>query len=97
MRRLSSCLRLANAKEIIIEATSGAASFNQLSLEATSQNDAAVRFVQQLAMKHNSHAFAQFASRIASSIRLSGGGANIFEKIKGLINDMVETLEAEID
>jgi len=88
---------LAKAKEIIIEATGGAASFAQVSLESTSKNDAAVRFIQRLARKQNSPALAQLASRMASSIRLSGGGANIFDKVKGLINDMVDKLEAEAE
>jgi len=88
---------LAKAKEIIIEATGGAASFIQLSEESKSKNTAAVRFVRNLAKKHNSPELAQLASRMASSIRLSGGSAGIFDKVKGLINDMVDKLEAEAE
>ena len=73
------------------------ASSVQLSLASTSKNDAAVRLVQRLARKQSSPALAQLASRMASSIRLSGGGADIFGKVKGPINDMVDKLEAEAD
>merc|ERR550537_1451957 len=84
---------LAKAKEIIVEATGGSASFLQLS---DSNNGAAVRFVRDLAKKHKSTALAQLASRMASSISLSRSG-DVFDKIKGLINDMIDKLEAEAE
>merc|ERR550537_770969 len=84
---------LAKAKEIIIEATGGAASFLQLS---DAKNGAAVRFVRDLAKKHKSAALAQLASRMASSISLSRTG-DVFDKIKGLINDMIDKLEEEAE
>merc|ERR1712167_519252 len=44
--------------------------------------------------KHKSPALAQLASRMASSISLSRS-SDVFDKIRGLINDMIDKLEAE--
>jgi chromosome segregation ATPase len=57
----------------------------------------AVRFVRDLARKQNSVALAQLASRMASAIRLgeAAGVKDPFAKVKGLISDMIATLEAE--
>merc|ERR1712151_7433 len=80
---------MAEAKKVIREAT-GAASFVQLA--ATSGSDQqAVRMVRDLARKENSAALAQLASRVSSVAHLHGP----FDKIKGLISDMIEKLESE--
>merc|ERR1719469_1065648 len=94
---------LAMAKKIIKETTGGAAdqsygldqeSFLQLS-EGGSR---AVQFIRQLAKKERSPALAQLASRMASTIRFtSGSQADIFNKVKNLIRDMIEKLEAEAE
>merc|ERR1740121_1581747 len=92
---------LANAKKVIVEATSGAlaqVSFLQLSRNTlTSTADLAifesVRFVRDLARKENSSALTLLAARMTSSMR--GGGQ--FDKIKGLIRDMISKLEGEAD
>merc|ERR1719486_404587 len=56
----------------------------------------AVRFVRDLARKENSKSLAQLATRMASAMRLSSGdGEDPFSKVKGLIMDMIEKLEAE--
>merc|ERR1719326_2210779 len=93
---------LATAKKIIIEATSFAqTSFLQktsISTRADLVNFETARFVKDLARKQHSTELAQLASRIASTVRFSGGSkADIFGKIKGLISDMIEKLEAEAE
>jgi len=80
---------LAKAKEIIIEATGGAASFLQLA-SPSHPNFEATKFVRELARKHKSPALAQLASRMAS-VR----SGDVFTKIRGLIQDMIEKLNAE--
>jgi len=96
---------LAEGKKAIIDATSGAEKiqygFAQVSfLQANSRielaNYNAVRFVRDLASKHNSAVLSQLASRMASAIRMSNSnGANPFGKVKGLISDMISRLEEE--
>jgi len=98
---------LAKAKQIIKEAVGGAsmtqteadASFLQISKMSTRQdlaNFEVVRMVRQLAKKTNSAELAQLASRVASTVRFGGGNKeDIFAKVKTLITDMVEKLEAE--
>merc|ERR1719229_532231 len=97
---------LAEAKKILKEKTGGSETlsygFGQVSLLQVSsaaglpQAQSVVRFMLDLARKQNSKSLAQLASRISGTIRLSSGaGAVPFEKIKGLIADMIERLEAE--
>jgi chromosome segregation ATPase len=100
---------LAKAKQIIKEAVGGAsmaqtdadASFLQISKLSTRQdlaNFEVVRMVRQLAKKTSSAELAQLASRVASTVRFGGGSKeDIFAKVKGLITDMVEKLEAEAE
>jgi len=89
---------LATAKKIIKETTSGAAGQSYGFLQMSSSNSDAVRFVRQLAKKQRSSVLAQLASRMASEVRFgSGSQADIFGKIKGLITDMIEKLEAEAE
>merc|ERR1719336_2281460 len=88
---------LADAKAIIEEATSGA--FGQLSLvqvgrtALSSGKDLhryeAVRIIRDLARKHHSAALVQLASQMTGA--MSSGDA--FEKVKGLISDMIAKLE----
>jgi len=100
---------LAEAKKVISETTGGAASIsyglNQLSFLQTSRsvlsseadlaNFEAVRFVRDLARKQKDPALAQLASRMASAIRFGAGNSDDpFAKVKGLIADMLERLEA---
>jgi len=88
---------LATAKKIIKEATGGAAA-NFLQTSARSGNSEAVSFVRHLAEKQRSSLLAQLASRMASEIRFgSGSQDDIFAKVKALITDMVEKLEAEAE
>merc|ERR1719243_61314 len=98
---------LATAKKIIKESTGGAAGqsygLNQLSfLQMASGADLAkfeaVRFVQDLARKSKAPALAQLASRMESAMRLgAAAGDDPFAKVKGLITDMIATLEQEAE
>merc|ERR1719159_382080 len=103
---------LATAKKVITEATSGAAaqsygldqvSFLQLSAGTRIQNGAdlakfeVVRFIRDLAKKSKSPSLTQLASRVASAIRLSENSADPFAKVKGLISDMIATLESDAE
>jgi len=93
---------LATAKKIIIEATSLAqTSFlqrAQISTHADLVNYEAVRYVHDLARKQHSTLLSQLASRLTSTVKFATGSqADIFAKIKGLIQDMVEKLEAEAE
>ena len=94
---------LATAKKIIKETTGGAADqsygFDQESfVQLPEGENRAVRFIRQLAKHQKSTALAQLASRMASTIRFSTGNqADIFAKVKGLIRDMIEKLEAEAE
>merc|ERR1719426_719693 len=103
---------LATAKKIIKESTGGAAGqsygLNQVSFlqveraQVASGADLAkfeaVRFVRDLARKSKAPALAQLASRMASAMRLgAAAGEDPFAKVKGLINDMIATLESEAE
>jgi chromosome segregation ATPase len=96
---------LAEAKKVIAEKTGGAESITyglaQVSLlQVKAQADQAqgiVRFMMELAQKQNSKSLAQLATRISSTVRVAAGQERAvpFEKIKGLISDMIDRLEAE--
>lgn len=93
---------LAKAKEIIKEAVGGASSFLQVASSISTRVDLAnfevVRLIRDLAKKEDSSALAQLASRVASTVRFGGGNqADIFGKVKGMITDMIEKLEAEAE
>merc|ERR1719199_864934 len=104
---------LATAKKVIVEATGGAADqsygLNQVSFLQTGKveissgvdlaNFEAVRLIRDLARKSKSPALAQLASRMASAMRLgaASGEKDVFAKVKGLITDMIATLESEAE
>merc|ERR1719487_2532913 len=98
---------LATAKKVIKESTGGAAEqtygLNQVSLlQLASSADLAkfeaVRFIRDLARKSNSPALAQLASRMSSAMRLGvSAGEDPFAKVKGLISDMIATLESDAE
>jgi len=101
---------LATAKKVIVEATGGAAkqsyglnqvSFLQmakLSSGADLSKFEAERFVRELARKSKSPALAQLASRMSSAMKMgSAAGEDPFAKVKGLITDMIATLEEEAE
>merc|ERR1719512_197746 len=91
---------LAEAKKVIVEATSGAVlsqtSFLQTARVAlTSGSDLAglevVHLVRDLARKQGSSALTQLASRMSSVMH----SKDAFSKVKGLISDMIAQLEQE--
>jgi len=97
---------LATAKKIIEESTGGAAgqsySFLQEASQVVSGADLAkfeaVRFIKDLARKTKSPALAQLASRMSSAMRMGvAAGADPFAKVKGLIADMIATLESDAE
>merc|ERR1740121_2919063 len=81
---------MAEAKKVIKEAT-GAASFVQLASISGSSDQEVVRMVRDLARKDGSTALAQLASRLSLAMH----SRDPFGKIKGLIADMIDNLEAE--
>merc|ERR1719162_2228836 len=99
---------LAFAKKAVSEMTGGAetqtygleqVSFLQIARSrlasgADLANFEAVRFIRDLASKHNFPELAQLASRMSSAIRLGAAvGDDPFAKVKGLITDLIEQLE----
>jgi len=93
---------LATAKKVIEEATGGSAldqeSFLQLSRSGLlSGRDLhrfeAVRRVRDLARQQNSGVLAQLATQMAAAMHTG----DAFEKVKGLISDMIAKLESEAD
>jgi len=93
---------LATAKKVIQESTGGAAgqsySFLQVASGSDLANAEAVRFVRDLSRKSKSPALAQLASRMSAAVKLgSAQGGGVFAKVKGLINDMIATLESEAE
>jgi cell division protein FtsB len=91
---------LAKAKQVIEDATGGAEKiaygFEQSFLQRSSTDVArfeAVRYVRDLARKHQSPQLAQLASRMSSAMR----SADPFAKVTGLISDMIARLEAEAE
>jgi len=97
---------LATAKKIIIEATGGSLaqtySFVQVSSSTkvathfATRNAAksdAIKYVQQLAQRFHSTAFAQLANKLSAAARMSAAeGEDPFAKVKGLIQEMIEQL-----
>jgi len=103
---------LATAKKVIKESTGGAAGqsygLNQVSFLQVDRTHVssgvdlakfeAVRFIRDLARKSNSPALAQLASRMSSAMRLGvAAGEDPFAKVKGLITDMIATLESDAE
>merc|ERR1711935_815316 len=95
---------LAEAKKILKETTGGAEaqtyglnqeSFLQITSKASLAQFEAVRFVRDLARKENSRALTQLSSRLEMTVRTST--AEPFAKVKGLISDMIESLEGAAD
>jgi len=72
-------------------------SFLQLEMSngADLANFEAVRFVRDLAHKQNSPVLAQLAQKMATTMR--SGGKGVFDKVTGLIRDMIERLQAEAE
>merc|ERR1719215_1311502 len=90
---------LAAAKKAIADNTGSADSFQyglaQTSFLQVSQNvQSASRFVWHLAQKQGSPALAQLATRLSTAMK---SNQDPFEKVKGLISDMIARLGSEAD
>merc|ERR1719162_798778 len=94
---------IGEAKKILQETTSGAVSqsYDFLQLRMTTHTDLMrseiVTAVSRLAKHHHSAALAQLASRIGVVMQYGGGSQGVFDKVKGLINDMIAKLEQEAE
>merc|ERR1711933_180951 len=98
---------LAEARKILKETTGGAEaqtyglnqeSFFQITSKAGLAQFEAVRLVRDLARRENSRALTQLASRLDMTVRTSSAqGADPFAKVKGLISDMIASLEEAAD
>merc|ERR1711956_41634 len=92
---------IATAKKVIQETTSGAADlsygFSQVSFLQHSQSGdlQVVKFLRELAQTKHFPALAQLSMRMDAAIQGSEGEP--FAKVKGLIQDMIETLEKEAE
>jgi len=83
---------LAKAKEIVVEATGGAAAaFIQVASSRDLHRYEAVRLVRDLARTQQSNSLAQLASQMTAAMQSSGA----FDKVKGLISNMIARLEKE--
>jgi len=91
---------IATAKKAIQETTSGAGGLsyglNQVSFLQHSQDQGfqVIRFLRGVAQQQHLPALAQLTVRIDSAVR---SGDDAFTKVKGLIQDMIETLEKEAE
>merc|ERR1719333_299260 len=98
---------IAEAKTVLVETSSGAVeqtySFIQrvsshLHTSSDLKGAEVTRFLKKLAKDHHSEALAQLASRITALMQYgASAGEDPFVKVKGLIKDMIEKLEAEAD
>jgi len=83
---------LATAKKVVEEATGGSAldqvSFVQRSMLSSGKYEV-VRLIRDLAEKHHSGALVQLASQMTVAMQSSGA----FEKVTGMISDMIAKLE----
>merc|ERR1712151_989963 len=92
---------IATAKKVIQETTSGAADLsyglNQVSFLQHTQSGGlqVVKFLRELAQTKHFPALAQLSMRMDAAIQ--GGEGDPFAKVKGLIQDMIETLEKEAE
>jgi len=92
---------IGKAKKILEEATAGAVSQSygllQIKMKSNTdlKNNEVVAAVKKLAKEHNSVKLAQLASKIGTVITY--GGTGVFDKVFGLINDMIAKLEKEAE
>jgi peptidoglycan hydrolase CwlO-like protein len=96
---------VAQAKKILEETSSGAVSqtysllqisvASQLQTRADLSHMEVITLVKKLAQAHHSAALAQLASKIAAIVRYGGASSDVFAKVKGLINELINKLEKE--
>lgn len=86
---------LAEAKKLLEETTSGGAEKTYSLLQVSAAKRLKIQsFIKHLAKREHSAALAQLASRVGAVMKYSHG-ADVFAKVKGLINDMILKLETE--
>merc|ERR1719226_479533 len=93
---------IAEAKKILQESTGGAVEQSYDFLQLRSRTDLkraeVLSAVQRLAKQYHSNALAQLASRIEAVTKLGvASGADPFEKVKGMISDLIAKLEKEAE
>merc|ERR1719414_2670804 len=93
---------IAQAKQILTSTTGGAEgqTYSLLQMQMRTHSDLAkaevVTVVKRLAQEHHSAALAQLASRVAAILKYgSSAGEDPFVKVRGLISDMINKLQAE--
>lgn len=94
--------QVAVARKILVETTGGAEGESYSFLQASSpkhQGSETVQKVKQLAKRERSAALAQLAMKIAAAEHYAGssGIAGVFDKVKGMLQDMMAKLEAEAE
>jgi chromosome segregation ATPase len=91
---------IAEAKKILQETSAGAVSQSYSFLQLRTHDDLlkseVVAGVKNLAKKHHSASLAQLASKISVAMQY-GSGSDVFNKIKGLIQDMITKLEKQAE
>lgn len=89
---------LAEAKKIVKDSTGGAAAYAQVSFLQESDSAVTIRAlkaVKETAQKQHSSLLAQLSARMSSALRLaSASHVDPFEKVRGMISDMLSKLEA---
>merc|ERR1719272_1348803 len=97
-------LKVINTAEGILKESTGGAegqSYSLLQTAAASRTELAnaqvVSMVKQLAKEHHSSALAQLASRIGVVMKYGSKNGGVFDKVKGLIGEMIMKLEKEAE
>merc|ERR1719424_453455 len=87
------------AEGILKESTGGAEgqSYSFLQTRTELANAQVVSMVKQLAKEHHSSALAQLASRIGVVMKYGSKNGGVFDKVKGLIGEMIMKLEKEAE
>lgn len=87
---------LGEAKKIIKEATGGAEAVSYSFLQTSSSVPVQVmKLIRELGKKNDDASLAQLSIRISGAVRSGSSEAGVFDKVKGLIRNMIDKLEKE--